>query len=127
MKFFIFFVDNIPIRVFKNTRNNGGMYPTQAMKIMATIWNSTWAANGAPVNWNDAPFEAHYREFSINACQAQPTNVQECNSPRYWCNAAKFWELNLLEKQFYKNVRSKYLIYDFCTKMPLSPECQGLP
>ncbi|CAJ2638047.1 xyloglucan endotransglucosylase/hydrolase protein 2-like [Trifolium pratense] len=118
-----FFVDNTPIRVFKNTRNKGGMYPTKAMKILATIWNSTWAGNGAPVNWKDGPFEAHYREFGINACQVQTTNIEECNSSRYWWNGAKFWELNTLQKQVYKNVRRKYLIYDFCTKMPRSPEC----
>jgi len=128
MKSLRFSVDDTPIRVFKNTTNKGGRYPTQAMKIIASIWNDTWASNGVPVNWKDAPFEAHYRGFGIDACQAQSTiNTQECKSPKYWWNGEKFWELNPQKKQAYKNVRNKYLIYDYCAKQSHSPECQDLP
>ncbi|KAJ1417161.1 Xyloglucan endo-transglycosylase, C-terminal [Sesbania bispinosa] len=120
----VFMVDNIPIRVFKNTTEKGGSYPTQAMRIMATIWSSTWASNGAPVNWTNAPFEAHYRGFAINACQTQNTSDQQCHSSEFWWNTDKYWSLNSLQKQAYNNVRSKYLHYDYCTKNFQSPECQ---
>jgi hypothetical protein len=47
MKCFRFFVDGTPIRVFKNTKDKGGSYRTQAMKVYATM--------------------LHYRSFGINA------------------------------------------------------------
>ncbi|XP_045810156.1 xyloglucan endotransglucosylase/hydrolase protein 2-like [Trifolium pratense] len=130
-KHIVFFVDGTPIRVFKNSKDKGGSYRTQAMKVYATIWTHPWGSGGVPINWNDAPFEAHYRSFGINACQAQSTNLQPCDSSMYWWNAQKFWELNPLQKQAYNNIRnSSYFIYDYCTKQPLSPEyqveCQGL-
>ncbi|CAJ2672311.1 unnamed protein product [Trifolium pratense] len=116
-KHIVFFVDGTPIRVFKNSKDKGGSYRTQAMKVYATIWTNPWGSNGVPINWNDAPFEAHYRSFGINACQAQSTNLQPCNySSKYWWNAQKFLELNPLQKQAYNNVRNIYLFYNYCTK-----------
>lgn len=41
-----------PQRVFKNTTNYGGKYPTQAMKVIGSLWNGTWASRGGvDVNW----------------------------------------------------------------------------
>ncbi|GAU43293.1 hypothetical protein TSUD_389920 [Trifolium subterraneum] len=72
-----------------------------------------------------------YRSFGINACQAQSTNIQPCNSSKYRWNREKFWELNPLQKQAYNNIRNNYLIYDYCTKESQNPkyqvECQSLP
>jgi xyloglucan:xyloglucosyl transferase len=126
MKYIRFFVDDTPIRVFKNTTDKGGSYPTQEMKIHATIWTSPWGSGGVPINWNDAPFEAHYRSFGINGCQVQTTNIEQCNSSMYWWNDQKFWELSPLQKKAYNNVWSNYLVYDYCAKQSQSPECQGL-
>ncbi|KAK7258962.1 hypothetical protein RIF29_24555 [Crotalaria pallida] len=123
----VFFVDNTPIRVFKNTTSKGGHYPTLGMQIVATIWTSPWASNGTKVNWNDAPFEAHYRGFNINGCQVQNgISNQECNwsNSNYWWNEKKFWSLNPSQQRAYNNVRSKYLNYDWCTKDKGNPECQ---
>lgn len=125
-----FFVDDTPVRVFKNNTGKGGSYPTKAMRITATIWTDTWASNGFPVNWNDAPFEAHYRGFSTNsACQilnttsSSSSNQDQCHSSEFWWNANEYWGLNSLQKQAYHNVRSKYLNYDYCAKKAESPEC----
>jgi xyloglucan:xyloglucosyl transferase len=126
MKYYRFFVDGTPVRVFKNTTDKGGSYPTKAMKIYATIWTSPWSSGGVPINWNDAPFKAHYRSFGINACQAQSTNIQPCNSSKYWWNAKKFWKLNPLQKQAYNNFWNNYLVYDYCAKQSQNPECHGL-
>ncbi|XP_004494960.1 putative xyloglucan endotransglucosylase/hydrolase protein 1 [Cicer arietinum] len=119
----VFFVDNIPIRVFKNTTQKGGKFPTQAMKILATIWSGTWASHGVPANWNDAPFEANYIGFRVNACQV-PSN-QQCDSSMFWWNAHKFWDLNSRQKQALNNVRTQFLLYDYCTKSFHNPECQN--
>nr|XP_004494949.1 putative xyloglucan endotransglucosylase/hydrolase protein 1 [Cicer arietinum] len=100
-----FFVDGTPIRVFKNTTEKGESYPTKPMRITATIW----ASGGVPVNWNDAPFEVNYQEFSIDGCQVQNTSNKEyCNSSNFWWNTNKYWELNHHQKQAYNDVRSKY-------------------
>ncbi|TKY61544.1 putative xyloglucan endotransglucosylase/hydrolase protein 1 [Spatholobus suberectus] len=70
------------------------------MRIMATLW----AFNGAPVDWNDAPFEAHYQGFGIDACQIQK---QECHfSKLLWWNAKEYQSQNSHQKQAYNNVRS---------------------
>lgn len=117
-------MDEIPIRVFKNTTNKGGRYVTKAMMIDATIWTNTWGSGGIPINWNDAPFQAHYKGFDINGCQAQSTNMTQCTSSTYWWNHENFWKLNDQQIKAYKNVRAKYLIYDYCSKQPQNPECQ---
>ena len=114
----------IPIRVFKNTTNKGGRYVTKAMMIDATIWTNTWGSGGIPINWNDAPFQAHYKGFDINGCQAQSTNMTQCTSSTYWWNHENFWKLNDQQIKAYKNVRAKYLIYDYCSNQPQNPECQ---
>lgn len=124
MKSCRFFVDSTPIRVFKNTTEKGGSYITQDMKIIATIWTASWASHGIPVNWTDAPFEAHYRGFGISGCQIQNTSDPECKSSKFWWNAEKFWSLDPTQKQAYKNLRSKYLGYDYCSKITQIPECQ---
>ncbi|KAL7235286.1 hypothetical protein ACSBR1_018729 [Camellia fascicularis] len=59
----VFFVDNIPIRVFKNNIKIGVSYPTNPMQIVGSIWQSDWIAGGGnKSNWTQAPFEAHYIE-----------------------------------------------------------------
>ncbi|KAG4913883.1 hypothetical protein JHK85_055273 [Glycine max] len=73
----VFFLDDTPIRVFKNTTTKGGSYPTKAMRIVATRWTSPWASHRVPVNWNDAPFEAHYQGLGLDACQNQNTSDQQ--------------------------------------------------
>ncbi|KAI4331907.1 hypothetical protein L6164_016855 [Bauhinia variegata] len=120
----VFFVDRIPIRVFKNATKYGGAYPTKAMNIFATIWTGTWASHGMPVNWTDAPFEAHYRGFDITACNTHDNNEQDClSNSKFWWNQKQYWSLNSDQQEAYENVRSKYLYYDYCTK-PNYPECK---
>ena len=70
-------------------------------------------------------FEARYLEFGLDACQNQNTSDQQVgHSSELWWNAKKYQTLNPFQKQAYDNMRSKYLNYDYCTKMFHSPECQ---
>ncbi|KAA8550615.1 hypothetical protein F0562_002299 [Nyssa sinensis] len=60
-----FYVDNIPIRVFKNNTNIGVSYPSQPMQIEASLWDGdSWATDGGQTktNWSHAPFKAHFQE-----------------------------------------------------------------
>ncbi|KAJ1397468.1 Transferase [Sesbania bispinosa] len=46
----LFYVDNIPIRVYKNKSNIGVGYPSKPMQIQATLWDGdSWATNGVLV------------------------------------------------------------------------------
>ncbi|CAL5380576.1 unnamed protein product [Camellia sinensis] len=111
----VFFVDNIPIRVFKNNIKIGVSYPTNPMQIVGSIWQSDWAAGGGnKINWTQAPFEAHYRGFDIQAC-----NSQQCNNS--WWNQDKYWELSPDQLKAYQHVRAKYLYYDYCSDKPRYP------
>ncbi|KAL5135924.1 putative xyloglucan endotransglucosylase/hydrolase protein 1 [Glycine soja] len=70
-------------------------------------------------------FEARYLEFGLDACQNQNTSDQQVgHSSELWWNAKKYQTLSPFQKQAYDNMRSKYLNYDYCTKMFHSPECQ---
>ncbi|KAL2336795.1 hypothetical protein Fmac_011241 [Flemingia macrophylla] len=64
----VFYVDGIPIRVFKNNSKVGVSYPTQQMRVMASIWNGEpWASNGKRIDWKQAPFTAHFQGHSSPA------------------------------------------------------------
>ncbi|KAI9400435.1 hypothetical protein POPTR_002G244200v4 [Populus trichocarpa] len=122
----VFYVDDTPIRVFKNHTNIGVSYPSQPMQIEASLWNGeSWATDGGhtKINWSHAPFQAHFQGFDINGCsdhQRQP-NVQPCYSTSYWWNTRKYWTLDSARQRAYENVRKKYLTYDYCSDRPRYP------
>ncbi|KAK6937635.1 Xyloglucan endo-transglycosylase, C-terminal [Dillenia turbinata] len=110
----VFFVDQIPIRVFKNKRSMGVSYPTRPMRIEATLWNGEdWATDGGKrkINWSSAPFKAYYQGFNIDGCSSTAT---DCQSPKYWWNAQKYWQLDANQQKAYENTK-KYVVYDYCT------------
>lgn len=119
-----FFIDDTPIRVFKNYTNLGVPYPRQPMRIEATLWNGDWASP-QKINWAYAPFRALYQGFDISGCSTQSSNVEECYKSNYWWNNRNYWELNPTQKQAYENVRKKYMNYDYCNDKPRFPF--GLP
>nr|POE71046.1 xyloglucan endotransglucosylase/hydrolase protein 3 [Quercus suber] len=119
----LWFVDDTPIRVFKNNNKIGVGYPAQSMQIEATIWNGSWA--GEP-NWSQAPFQAYYRGFGIVGCLAQNHTIgfSECSSPTYSWNGVKYWRLDRKQQSAYEDVRNKYLVYDYClARFKPPPEC----
>lgn len=115
-------MDDKPLRVFKN--NEGGSFPGQAVSVTGTIWNGTWASNGAPVKWNEGPFVASYKGFGMNACPTQSSNDPKCMDLMYWWNEPKYWSLDSLQNKIYQDIRRHYMIYDYCSK-PHNPypEC----
>ncbi|XP_047330174.1 xyloglucan endotransglucosylase/hydrolase protein 2-like [Impatiens glandulifera] len=132
-----FFVDNIPIRVFKNSPKNKTPYPTQPLKIEGSIYCAdSWVTDGGltKINWTHAPFHAHYQGFNIAACSPaigdqipNQTQINSCLSNKHWWNKRKFWRLNRGEQEALDNVTRKYLHYDYCTdkhRYPIPPpEC----
>ncbi|TYJ23755.1 hypothetical protein E1A91_A08G214300v1 [Gossypium mustelinum] len=131
----VFYVDDIPIRVFKNNTNIGVGYPSQAMKIEVSLWDGdSWATDGGQtkINWSMAPFKAHFQGFDISGCPKTDSNNnnnnnEDCFLPEHWWNSEKYWTLDSKQKTDLKNVRKKYMNYDYCSdrnRYPVSPpEC----
>ncbi|CAJ2632456.1 unnamed protein product [Trifolium pratense] len=126
----VFYVDNIPIRVYKNNSNIGVGYPTKSMQIIASLWNGDWATDGGQtkINWTYAPFKANFQGFDVSGCQSQSLNIdQNCLSNSYWWNDKQYWQLDLIAQKQYENVKQKYMNYDYCKdrqRYPIAPlEC----
>ena len=110
-----FYVDDIPIRVFKNNSNIGVDYPSQPMQIEGSLWNGeSWATDGGQTktNWSCAPFRTHFQGFRIDGC---PSDYSNCHSSNLWWNQKKFWKLDSTQQKAHENVRNKYMNYDYCS------------
>lgn len=123
-KIFRLFVDEIPIRVFKNYTSIGARYPSQAMVVEGSIWNGeAWASGGKKVNWSQAPFQANYKGFEIFGC---PFGNQ-CDSNKFLWNMGDTWQLNIKQQESYERVKRKYVYYSYCSTKSgrrLYKECQ---
>ncbi|KAH6837063.1 xyloglucan endotransglucosylase/hydrolase 2 [Perilla frutescens var. hirtella] len=121
----VFYVDNIPIRVFRNKMDIGVAYPEQAMKIQVSLWNGEdWATDGGKTktNWSHAPFTAHFQGFHFGACALIPhpspsnSKINNCHdNSKYWWNDIKYWNLTQKKQRQFEQVRQKYINYDYCT------------
>ncbi|RYQ88631.1 xyloglucan endotransglucosylase/hydrolase protein 2-like [Arachis ipaensis] len=129
----VFFVDNIPIRVFKNMSNIGVSYPTKPMQIHASLWDGdSWATDGGrtKINWSSAPFKAYFQGFDVKGCEVlqNSSDIQHCDSDKYQWNTPSFWQLDPVRQRQYEDVKTRYMIYDYCTDRKRNPtpplECQ---
>eukprot|EP01018_Ginkgo_biloba_P017936 Gb_34729 [translate_table: standard] len=123
-----FFVDDVPIRVFKNSKDLGVRYPfNQPMKIYSSLWNADdWATRGGleKTDWSKAPFVASYKGFHIDGCEASaPFSACPTQGRRWWDQKA----FDDLQYRKLKWVRQMYTIYNYCNdrvRYPkMSPEC----
>ncbi|KAG9447353.1 hypothetical protein H6P81_013481 [Aristolochia fimbriata] len=128
----VFFVDDVPIRVFKNSKDLGVKFPfNQPMKIYSSLWNADdWATRGGleKTDWSKAPFLASYKGFHIDGCEAS-VNAKFCNSQgKRWWDQKEFRDLDALQWRRLRWVRQKYTIYNYCTdrtRFPtMAPECK---
>ncbi|XP_062078174.1 xyloglucan endotransglucosylase/hydrolase protein 2-like [Humulus lupulus] len=129
----VFFVDDTPIRVFKNKTKKGVDYPTKPMKIEASLWDGEdWATDGGQTktNWAFAPFKAHFQGFHVDGCSNMNTNCYSENNKYFW-NKKKYHNLDSDQKIAYEKVRKSYMNYDYCTdssRYPTPPpECLDQP
>ncbi|KAG7547878.1 Concanavalin A-like lectin/glucanase domain superfamily [Arabidopsis suecica] len=113
----VFYVDNIPIRVFKNTTSEGMNYPSKPMQVVVSLWNGEdWATDGgkSKINWALAPFKANFQGFNNSGCFANGEK-NACGSSTYWWNTGSYSKLSDSEQKAYTNVRQKYMNYDYCS------------
>lgn len=130
--YFRFFVDDVPIRVFRNSKDLGVRYPfNQPMKIYSSLWNADdWATRGGleKTNWNKAPFVAAYKGFHIDGCEASVT-AKFCDTQgKRWWDQKAFRDLDGLQYRKLSWVRNKFTIYNYCTDRTrastIPPECK---
>ncbi|GAB2282062.1 hypothetical protein Dimus_016620 [Dionaea muscipula] len=122
----VFYIDGIPIRVFKNGNSDELPFLRQPLRIHATIWDgSNWA--GGPIDWSKGPFKAQYEGFGINGCPSS-NGPQTCASPALPWN--KNHGLSPKQQREYQKFKSNYMFYDYCndnTRKPAYPrECHSI-
>ncbi|PON70825.1 Xyloglucan endotransglucosylase/hydrolase [Parasponia andersonii] len=121
----VFFVDNVPVRVYKNLTEYGGRYPSKEMFVTGSIWEGMWASGGKPVDWSKAPFEAHYREFDIYGCEYGGDHDCSTQSEMFWWNTREYWFLSPKQQSLYQNAKKKYVYDDYCVNRGNNfTECQ---
>ncbi|KAK9208560.1 hypothetical protein WN944_000918 [Citrus x changshan-huyou] len=131
----VWYVDSVPIRVFRNYENEGIAYPNkQGMRTHVSIWNAdNWATRGGldKIDWSNAPFIARLRRFRARACKWNgPVNISQCatKTPGNWWTSPTYSQLSSAKMGQLKWVREKYMIYNYCkdTKRfngKMAPEC----
>lgn len=129
-----FFVDDTPIRVFRNNEKLGVPFPNaQPMGIYASLWDgSSWATQGGkyPINWNAAPFVASFQGFGIDGCRVVDNDIGACAAgPVYaWWNAPRYQYMTQQQIAALQYVQRTHLFYDYCTdrnRYPIAPrECR---
>ena len=127
-----FFVDDVPIRIFKNSKDLGVKFPfDQPMKIYSSLWNADdWATRGGleKTDWSKAPFVAAYKSFHIDGCEASVEAKFCATQGKRWWDQNEFRDLDADQYRRLQWVRSKYTIYNYCTdrtRYPtMPPECR---
>ncbi|KAK1377636.1 Xyloglucan endotransglucosylase/hydrolase [Heracleum sosnowskyi] len=117
----VWYIDSIPIRVFRNYENEGIAYPNkQGMVVYSSLWNAdNWATRGGlvKIDWNSGPFVARYRNFKARSCSWEGENsISHCAAslPEHWWTSDLYKELSYGKQGQMKWVRDNYMIYDYC-------------
>nr|GEY58858.1 probable xyloglucan endotransglucosylase/hydrolase protein 26 [Tanacetum cinerariifolium] len=118
----VWYIDSIPIRVYKNYESEGVPYPNeQGMRVYSSLWNGdNWATRGGldKINWNAAPFVANYRRFRARACEWNgPKSISNCSSTTTanWWTSPVYKQLTRSQRDQLKWVRDNYMMYNYCT------------
>jgi len=115
----VWYVDSIPIRVYRNYESQGVPYPNkQGMGVYTSLWNADdWATRGGrdKADWSHAPFTAHYRRFRARACKwSGPVSINQCASPKNWYTSPVYSKLSNAKKGQMDWYRNKSMIYAYC-------------
>ena len=121
---FSFYLDEIPIREFKNYQDKGVPYPQyQAMRLYASLWDAdTWATRGGleKKDWNQAPFKAYYQNMSEDGCfwlNGYSSCTPTSNS-WLWGN----FDYEYAKKGQMKWAQHNFMIYNYCQDSKRFPQ-----
>uniref|UniRef100_A0A3Q7H1P8 Xyloglucan endotransglucosylase/hydrolase n=1 Tax=Solanum lycopersicum TaxID=4081 RepID=A0A3Q7H1P8_SOLLC len=123
VKFYRFFVDNIPIRTFENNTNRGINYPTKSLWSEASLWISDAVGWAGSVEWGYAPFIVSFQDFNISGCPAGSDCLPSTDFSPWTRHKLASRSLNLM-----RNFRKKYMTYDYCSSEENKnryPECEN--
>ncbi|CAM8938845.1 unnamed protein product [Rhodiola kirilowii] len=117
----VWYVDRIPIRVYRNYESKGVPYPNkQGMRIHTSLWNAdNWATRGGldKIDWKGAPFTAMMRNFRPRACAWTGTaSITQCAAPTpaNWWTAPVYKQLSPSQLTQMQRIRGSNMIYDYC-------------
>ncbi|MFS7997902.1 putative xyloglucan:xyloglucosyl transferase [Helianthus anomalus] len=131
----VWFVDSIPIRVYRNYKSEGIGFPDQqGMQVYSSLWNAdNWATQGGlvKIDWSCAPFTAGLRKFNARACKWNgPVSIYQCAYPIYanWWTSPVYKQLSWDQQGKLKWVRDNHMVYNYCTdyerfNWQMAPEC----
>ncbi|PKI76264.1 probable xyloglucan endotransglucosylase/hydrolase protein 26 [Punica granatum] len=131
----VWYIDSIPIRVFRNYEKEGILYPNrQGMWLYSSLWNADdWATQGGRIktDWSNAPFMANYRNFRPRACTwFGPESIAKCtaHTPSNWWTSHVYSQLSNAQQGQMNWVRDNYMIYNYCQDYKrfnwnMPPEC----
>ncbi|KAL8206168.1 hypothetical protein R6Q57_009734 [Mikania cordata] len=131
----VWYVDTIPIRVYRNHKSEGIGFPDQqGMQVYSSLWNAdNWATRGGlvKIDWSCAPFRAGLRNFNARACKWNgPVSIYQCAYPNKvnWWTSPVYEQLSWDQQGKLKWVRDNYMIYNYCTdykrfNWKMAPEC----
>ncbi|MCO5594506.1 hypothetical protein L7F22_048538 [Adiantum nelumboides] len=143
----VFFIDGVPIREMKNSKQLGVQYPSKPMSVYGTIWDaSTWATKGGKykIDFKFSPFIATYKDLVLHGCIQKPHSFVEenivsdidmeeiysnCNLQDSTNDSPIFDNFLTYDQQMgLQWVRTNYMIYDYCADVSRYPhqlpECQ---
>ncbi|KAK9060146.1 hypothetical protein SSX86_020850 [Deinandra increscens subsp. villosa] len=129
----VFFVDDIPIRVFKNNKHLEVGFPfNQPMKVYSSLWNAdNWATRGGleKTDWSKAPFVASYKNFHIDGCESSAEAKYCATQGKHWWDQDVYHDLDNYQWRRLRWVRKKFTVYNYCTdrkRLPVMPrECKS--
>ncbi|KAJ6816201.1 putative xyloglucan endotransglucosylase/hydrolase protein 8 isoform X1 [Iris pallida] len=126
----VFFVDRVPIRVYKNNGKPNGFFPSEKpMYMFSSIWNADdWATRGGleKTDWKNAPFMSAYKDFNVEACQwEEPFPACVSTTTENWWDQYDAWSLDGSQQEDFGWVGRNLVVYDYCKdyeRYPKLPE-----
>lgn len=110
------YVDSIPIRVFRNYQSQGIAYPnqqgTQVYSSLRNADNLGTRGGLVKIDWAAAPFVANYSRFMARACKWNGlVNISQCDIT----TRATACLQTIDKRGQLKWVRNNHMIYKYCT------------
>ncbi|XP_071912090.1 probable xyloglucan endotransglucosylase/hydrolase protein 26 [Coffea arabica] len=120
-KAIVWYVDGVPLRVYRNYQSRGIPYPNQqGMRAYTSLWDAdNWATRGGlvKIDWKRSPFIARIRNFRPRACTWNgPLSISQCAlpSPGNWWTSPAYGQLSFAKLGQMNWIRQKYMTYDYC-------------
>ncbi|KAG0603427.1 hypothetical protein M758_10G093500 [Ceratodon purpureus] len=119
----VFYVDNTPIRMFRNLEGivPGFLYPKACpMALYLSVWDgSKWATqNGrVKIDWTAVPFVASYKNFRLNGClanQGDTPAIAACQNTKWAAPGPRSQTIGGTRTRKLREIKNNYVRYNYC-------------